>query len=135
MLKITGQPETERDAMSLQLEGRLAGRWVEELEVYCSAMALNRQRCSMIDLTGVTYSAPICLRNNSSSSVGLAPDCAQSLIPGAPGFTTAELFRETATQAPRIVPPRTILPKSLRLAMLILALSDSAVEDSWSMSS
>ncbi len=55
MLKITGQPETERDAMSLQLEGRLAGRWVEELEVYCSAMALNRQRCSMIDLTGVTF--------------------------------------------------------------------------------
>ncbi|HMS82162.1 MAG TPA: hypothetical protein PKD12_00755 [Nitrospira sp.] len=55
MLKITEQQEQDSGSVALILEGRLAGCWVEELEVYCSAMALNRQRCSMIDLTGVTF--------------------------------------------------------------------------------
>jgi ABC-type transporter Mla MlaB component len=55
MLKITGHSGTELDAITLFLEGRLAGPWVEELEAYCSAMALNRQRCPLIDLTGVTF--------------------------------------------------------------------------------
>ena len=55
MLKITEQRGQERDAMSLVLEGRLAGAWVEQLETYCSMMVLNRQRCTMIDLTGVRF--------------------------------------------------------------------------------
>lgn len=41
--------------MSLVLEGRLAGAWVDELETYCGMMALNQQRCTMIDLTGVRF--------------------------------------------------------------------------------
>jgi hypothetical protein len=55
MLKITEQRGQEPDAMSLVLDGRLAGAWVEELETYCSMVALNRQRCTMIDLTGVRF--------------------------------------------------------------------------------
>jgi hypothetical protein len=55
LLKITEEHSTEPESLSLVLEGRLAGPWVEALEIHCSAMALNRQRCALIDLTGVTF--------------------------------------------------------------------------------
>ncbi|MBX3308390.1 MAG: hypothetical protein KF751_20270 [Nitrospira sp.] len=41
--------------MSLVLEGRLAGPWVEELRTYCRQVLGTQQRCTMIDLTGVTF--------------------------------------------------------------------------------
>jgi ABC-type transporter Mla MlaB component len=41
--------------MSLRLDGRLAGPWVEELRASCRRASNRRQRCAAIDLTGVTY--------------------------------------------------------------------------------
>ena len=55
MLKITSQLDPVREDMSLVLEGRLAGPWVEELRIYCRRVLENHQRCTMIDLTGVTF--------------------------------------------------------------------------------
>ena len=55
MLKITSQLDTVREDMSLVLEGRLAGPWVEELRTYCRQVLGTQQRCTMIDLTGVTF--------------------------------------------------------------------------------
>jgi anti-anti-sigma regulatory factor len=55
LLKITEQRGTEPDSLSLLLEGRLAGPWVEELNGYCRKMAEAHQRCTVIDLTGVTF--------------------------------------------------------------------------------
>ena len=55
MLKITGQRDAALDSMSLILEGRLAGPWVEELNSYWHEMLVNKQNCTMIDLTGVTF--------------------------------------------------------------------------------
>lgn len=55
MLKITGQRDAASDSMSLILEGRLAGPWVEELNSYWHQMSVNQQNCTMIDLTGVTF--------------------------------------------------------------------------------
>ncbi len=55
MLKITEQRGIEPDSLSLLLEGRLAGPWVEELNGYCRKMAEAHQRCTVIDLTGVTF--------------------------------------------------------------------------------
>lgn len=55
MLKITSQLDPVREDMSLVLEGRLAGPWVEELRTYCRRVLENYQRCTMIDLTGVTF--------------------------------------------------------------------------------
>ncbi len=55
MLKITEQQGTESGVVSLILEGRLAGPWVEELKIHCSTMAFQRSRCKMIDLTGVRF--------------------------------------------------------------------------------
>ena len=55
MLKITGQRDAAPDSMSLILEGRLAGPWVEELNSYWREMLVNQQNCTMIDLTGVTF--------------------------------------------------------------------------------
>ena len=55
MLKITGQRDAAPDSISLILEGRLAGPWVEELTSYWHEMLANQQNCTMIDLTGVTF--------------------------------------------------------------------------------
>ncbi|MBH0208427.1 MAG: hypothetical protein HP495_07915 [Nitrospira sp.] len=55
MLKITSQRDSARQDLCLILEGRLAGQWVDELRVYCGRVAANQQRCSLIDLTGVTF--------------------------------------------------------------------------------
>jgi len=55
MLKITGQRDAAPDSMSLILEGKLAGPWVEELHSYWRQIFGNQQRCTMIDLTGVTF--------------------------------------------------------------------------------
>lgn len=54
MLKITGQEDKGR-GVALVIEGRLAGPWVAELEAFCRVVSENRQRCTMIDLTGVTF--------------------------------------------------------------------------------
>ena len=55
MLKITGQRGAASDSMSLILEGRLAGPWVEELNSYWRQMSVNQQSGTMIDLTSVTF--------------------------------------------------------------------------------
>lgn len=55
MFKITGHRDIAQQGVSLVVEGRLAGPWVEELRVYCRRVAENQQRCAMIDLTGVTF--------------------------------------------------------------------------------
>ncbi|MDH5738892.1 MAG: hypothetical protein OEY77_01045 [Nitrospira sp.] len=41
--------------MSLILEGRLAGPWVEELSGYWRKLSTNQQQCTIIDLTVVTF--------------------------------------------------------------------------------
>jgi ABC-type transporter Mla MlaB component len=55
MLKITEQRSAEPVSLSLLLEGRLAGPWVEELNVYCRTMSGGEQQRTTIDLTGVTF--------------------------------------------------------------------------------
>ena len=55
MLKITNQQDSEQQAISLIVEGRLAGLWVEELRTYCRGIDEHHQRCIRIDLTGVTF--------------------------------------------------------------------------------
>lgn len=55
MLKITEQRGLEPDSLSLRLEGRLAGPWVEELSASCRRISIRQQRCTMVDLTGVTF--------------------------------------------------------------------------------
>src|ERR1700742_4328498 len=53
-------------------------------------------RRSGVDPT-LTYSAPICLRKRRSSSLGVAEDCAHSLMPEALGCTVADADREEAS--------------------------------------
>ncbi len=55
MLKITSQQDPEQQDISLTVEGRLAGPWVEELRTYCRRACENRQRCTRIDLSGVSF--------------------------------------------------------------------------------
>ena len=55
MLKITGQRGTATDSVSLILEGRLTGPWVEELQTCWRELSVNERRCAVIDLTGVTF--------------------------------------------------------------------------------
>ena len=55
MLKITSQQDPEQQDVSLTVEGRLAGLWVEELRIYCRGIDQHHQRCTRIDLTGVTF--------------------------------------------------------------------------------
>jgi anti-anti-sigma regulatory factor len=55
MLKITPQRDAAVSSVSLVVEGRLAGPWVEELNVYCRKMSEDHERCTVIDLTGVTF--------------------------------------------------------------------------------
>jgi anti-anti-sigma regulatory factor len=55
MLKITGQKNATQASMSIILEGKLAGPWVEELNTYWCQISGNRQSDKVIDLTGVTF--------------------------------------------------------------------------------
>lgn len=55
MLKITEQHSAEQESLSLLLEGRLAGPWVEELRRYSREIAKATRQCTMIDLAGVTF--------------------------------------------------------------------------------
>jgi anti-anti-sigma regulatory factor len=55
MLKITGQKDAAPDSLSLRLEGKLAGPWVEELNSYWCQISGNQQSGAVIDLTGVTF--------------------------------------------------------------------------------
>jgi ABC-type transporter Mla MlaB component len=55
MLKITEQQGMAPGVASLTLEGRLAGPWVIELQVYVEQVLVNQRRCGKIDLGGVTY--------------------------------------------------------------------------------
>jgi ABC-type transporter Mla MlaB component len=55
MLKITKHRDAGSKSVSLKLEGRLAGPWVDELDACWRQMAANIQSHRMIDLTGVTF--------------------------------------------------------------------------------
>ncbi len=55
MLKITGQRDASPDPISLILEGKLAGPWVDELNSYWRQISGNQQSGAVIDLTGVTF--------------------------------------------------------------------------------
>jgi ABC-type transporter Mla MlaB component len=56
MLKITGHhDDAASESMTLILEGRLAGPWVEELNSYWRRMAANSQGGAVVDLSGVTF--------------------------------------------------------------------------------
>jgi len=55
MLKITEKKEAVPASMSIILEGRLAGPWVEELSSYWRQIAGNQQSGVVLDLTGVTF--------------------------------------------------------------------------------
>lgn len=55
LLKITGQRGIEKDSLSLILEGRLAGLWVEELNSYWGKLTESQQKTAVLDLSGVTF--------------------------------------------------------------------------------
>jgi anti-anti-sigma regulatory factor len=55
MLKITGRQDAAPASMSIILEGRLAGPWVEELNSYWRQFSGTQQHGAVIDLTGVTF--------------------------------------------------------------------------------
>ncbi len=55
MLKITEQRGTEVDALTLVLEGRLAGPWVKELQACWHALSANEHNRVVINLADVTY--------------------------------------------------------------------------------
>ncbi len=56
MLKITQQCDAMSDSVSLMLEGKLAGPWVEELKMCWRQVAASPQkRRAVVDLTGVTF--------------------------------------------------------------------------------
>jgi hypothetical protein len=55
MLKITEQCGTQPESISLLLEGRLSGPWVEALKIYRTKLPINHRQYRMIDLTGVTF--------------------------------------------------------------------------------
>ena len=55
MLKITRQRRAEVDSLTLVLEGRLAGPWVEELRASWQALSVDERNHVVIDLADVTY--------------------------------------------------------------------------------
>lgn len=55
MLKITGQRDSSPGPISLILEGKLAGPWVDELNSYWRQISGTQQHGAVIDLTGVTF--------------------------------------------------------------------------------
>jgi len=83
MLKITRH--TDNHSTTLQLEGRLAGPWVEELErCWASTVGEQDKRELRIDLSAVTYvdaSGKDLLKKLSRKGVGLAASgCLTSCI-------------------------------------------------------
>jgi len=55
LFKITGQRGTEKDSISLILEGRLAGPWVEELNIVWCKLTGSQRENAVIDLSSVTF--------------------------------------------------------------------------------
>lgn len=55
MLKITEQRGVDVDSLTLVLEGRLAGPWVEELRASWQALSANEHHHVVINLADVTY--------------------------------------------------------------------------------
>lgn len=55
MLRITEQRGATNDFISLILEGRLAGPWVEELNALWHQLAVSQRGNVLIDLSGVTF--------------------------------------------------------------------------------
>ena len=55
MLKITENKNAVPVSLSIILEGKLVGPWVEELNSYWRQMSVNQPSGTMIDLTGVTF--------------------------------------------------------------------------------
>jgi hypothetical protein len=55
MLKITEHTVEGTESMSLLLEGRLAGPWVEEVDSYWCRLDEHQRRRTVIDLGGVTF--------------------------------------------------------------------------------
>jgi len=55
LLKITGQCGSATGSISLILEGRLAGPWVEELNGYWHKLTGNQRENAVVDLSGVTF--------------------------------------------------------------------------------
>ena len=55
LLKITGQCSSATGSISLILEGRLAGPWVEELDDSWRKLTENQRVSAVIDLSGVTF--------------------------------------------------------------------------------
>jgi hypothetical protein len=55
MLKITQQRDPASESISLILEGRLGGPWVDELDTCWSDLAMNSSGRTMVDLTAVTF--------------------------------------------------------------------------------
>jgi anti-anti-sigma regulatory factor len=55
MLKITEKKNAVSVSLSIILEGKLAGSWVEELHSYWRQISGNQQSGAVIDLTGVTF--------------------------------------------------------------------------------
>ncbi|MDF0642578.1 MAG: hypothetical protein P0111_01000 [Nitrospira sp.] len=55
MLKITEQTGEGTGSMSLLLEGRLAGPWVEEVDSYWRRLDEHQRRRTVINLGGVTF--------------------------------------------------------------------------------
>ena len=55
MLKITEKKDAVPASMSIILEGRLAGPWVEELNSYWRQFSGTQHHGAVIDLTGVTF--------------------------------------------------------------------------------
>jgi anti-anti-sigma regulatory factor len=56
MLKITQHRDSVSDSVSLMVEGKLAGPWVEELKTCWRQIAASPQnRRAVVDLTGVTF--------------------------------------------------------------------------------
>jgi anti-anti-sigma regulatory factor len=54
MLRIT--THSDRESLTFQLEGKLAGPWVRELHAaWQHALSGSRKPCIRVDLTGVTY--------------------------------------------------------------------------------
>ncbi|MBS0181110.1 MAG: hypothetical protein JSS39_01800 [Nitrospira sp.] len=55
MLKITSQRDAKLDSLTLVLEGRLAGPWVEELQASWHALSASEHHHVVINLADVTY--------------------------------------------------------------------------------
>jgi anti-anti-sigma regulatory factor len=55
MLKITGRYCVGEESISLIVEGRLTGPWVNELDTYWRQLSKSQQRTAVIDLSDVIF--------------------------------------------------------------------------------